>query len=717
VYASLILDADEPARIAIQNALHPYGFKFEAFADPNEAVARAAEKSPDLLFLRVELPSMSGFSVFNKLKRADATKNIPVILYASDVAQDVFDRHKTLRSHAQAYLKLPVSDAELVEAVGSIVALEALPRTGGETIEIELAQGTSVNDDDLVELVSDDEVDVGDEDFDLAAEMDDELSRALGEITLDAIPEAESEPHAELQEELDAEPALEPEPKREIEPAKPLLSPMAGGKQATVHTATPSKSAASSAAPVASDPTIELESAEIDDRTFAGLDDDAELEPPTSSDQSGIADDLLAQGAIESMPTLHARPEPAPSAAVASAPEKFNKLATEDEAGDTATLAKLAASVDRPDRVAHSDDTSHVESSSTGGLAQRREILNIKAQLVKKDRELLQMRDEIETAQRSVLDERRKARELQAQIGELESSRLNFEENSLNLQEALNAAQQDKATILRREEGLKQRLETQQKRLRQVEQDLETALQTTNEGRRQYQAQVAALESDLESLRKREEQLAREVQRSTESLREQESATKIALDRLASAEKVHGESREQWELERQRLLGQLDEERERAKQQLSVELERQSQNWEQRLAKATTEFQLQLARKDEEQRAQIDHVNQQLADERAGFTRKIEAAMAVVETRELELARAKQDLEGAHAEHADLRRMQSEQAALLARESENVAAAQAEIAELKRALAEENSVLTARQDAIRRAQQALAIALKVLDQP
>ena len=89
MFSALIIDADADARTRIEQSLEPFGLEFSSSPEPNEAMNLARTMTPDIIFLRVELPGASGFSVCNKLRRNDETKYIPLIMYASDVADDV----------------------------------------------------------------------------------------------------------------------------------------------------------------------------------------------------------------------------------------------------------------------------------------------------------------------------------------------------------------------------------------------------------------------------------------------------------------------------------------------------------------------------------------------------------------------------------------------------------------------------------------------------
>ena len=80
MFAALIIDADTDARSVIEDSLSPYGLEFTSSQDPNDAMTLARTTTPDIIFLRVELPGASGFSICNKLRRNDETKYIPLIM-------------------------------------------------------------------------------------------------------------------------------------------------------------------------------------------------------------------------------------------------------------------------------------------------------------------------------------------------------------------------------------------------------------------------------------------------------------------------------------------------------------------------------------------------------------------------------------------------------------------------------------------------------------
>jgi len=234
VPSALIIDADQDATTNIETTLKPYGFEITSTQDKEEAMSIARDATPAIIFLRVELPNASGFSVCNKLRRSDDIKDIPLVMYASGVSDDVFNQHRTLKTHADAYLKFPFAGDTLVDAVREHVSL-------GEPAEVEPAESSGLDvdledlDEDLDAADAADAADTEEPAEDAAAssgldmpEFDEEfaeMDEELGEETdaaFDALMggggEEPAAPAAEAAPQAEPEPASEPEPEPASEP-------------------------------------------------------------------------------------------------------------------------------------------------------------------------------------------------------------------------------------------------------------------------------------------------------------------------------------------------------------------------------------------------------------------------------------------------------------------------------------------------------------------
>lgn len=123
MHSALIIDADGKTPATLKNILAPYGFEFTITENGPEAVNVARQAAPDIIFLRAELPLTSGFSVCNRLRRHEDTKRIPLIMYSSNVSEDVFEQHRNLKTHADDYLRLPLDENRLLSAIRPVLSI------------------------------------------------------------------------------------------------------------------------------------------------------------------------------------------------------------------------------------------------------------------------------------------------------------------------------------------------------------------------------------------------------------------------------------------------------------------------------------------------------------------------------------------------------------------------------------------------------------------
>jgi DNA-binding response OmpR family regulator len=75
----LIEDSQTQAK-QIRDVLESVGLTVSVANDGPDGIREALENPPDLIVLDIKLPSMDGYQVCRRLKRADETKDIPVIM-------------------------------------------------------------------------------------------------------------------------------------------------------------------------------------------------------------------------------------------------------------------------------------------------------------------------------------------------------------------------------------------------------------------------------------------------------------------------------------------------------------------------------------------------------------------------------------------------------------------------------------------------------------
>ncbi len=128
---SIIVDDEESARSRLRRLLaaHPDILVVEEARDGIEAVEKIEKIRPDLLFLDIELPGLTGFQV---LQSVPANVTLPLVIFVTG-----YDQHAlaAFDANALAYLLKPVEPERLAQAVERARKLGAV--TGGRAREQE----------------------------------------------------------------------------------------------------------------------------------------------------------------------------------------------------------------------------------------------------------------------------------------------------------------------------------------------------------------------------------------------------------------------------------------------------------------------------------------------------------------------------------------------------------------------------------------------------
>jgi two-component system phosphate regulon response regulator PhoB len=115
----LIVEDEAPLVTMLRYNLEREGFAVEEAADGEEALLRIAERRPDAVLLDWMLPLVSGLEVCRQIRRAPATRSLPVIMLTARVEEG--DRIRGLDSGADDYVVKPFSPSELVARLRAVI--------------------------------------------------------------------------------------------------------------------------------------------------------------------------------------------------------------------------------------------------------------------------------------------------------------------------------------------------------------------------------------------------------------------------------------------------------------------------------------------------------------------------------------------------------------------------------------------------------------------
>ena len=118
-----LLEDDNNIRNFVTYALNNSGLDAEGFAAPREFWAAMEKQKPQLVMLDIMLPEEDGLSILARLRKAPATKNLPIMMLTAKSTE--YDKVVGLDGGADDYVTKPFGMMELVARVRS-----ALRRAG-----------------------------------------------------------------------------------------------------------------------------------------------------------------------------------------------------------------------------------------------------------------------------------------------------------------------------------------------------------------------------------------------------------------------------------------------------------------------------------------------------------------------------------------------------------------------------------------------------------
>jgi two-component system phosphate regulon response regulator PhoB len=127
----LVVEDEAPLVTLLRYNLEKVGFAVAEAADGEEALLRIAEQKPDAVLLDWMLPLLSGIEVCRQIRRAPATRSLPVIMLTARGEEG--DRVRGLNSGADDYVVKPFSLGELVARLRAVIR-RAQPNAGEDVL-------------------------------------------------------------------------------------------------------------------------------------------------------------------------------------------------------------------------------------------------------------------------------------------------------------------------------------------------------------------------------------------------------------------------------------------------------------------------------------------------------------------------------------------------------------------------------------------------------
>ena len=113
-----IVDDDEDIAWCFKIALECAGFSVDIFSDPMKSLSAYRAGAYDLLLLDIKMPRMSGFELYDKIKKIDDKANVCFI----NANEEYYDEIKKRFPHSEKtewFIRKPIGIKDLVRKVKS----------------------------------------------------------------------------------------------------------------------------------------------------------------------------------------------------------------------------------------------------------------------------------------------------------------------------------------------------------------------------------------------------------------------------------------------------------------------------------------------------------------------------------------------------------------------------------------------------------------------
>ncbi len=116
-----MVDDEEAVRIAIRRLLRSASMNAETFSSGAEFLESMKQHEPDCVVLDLHMPQINGFAVQARL--TETCSRVPVVIITGHDSPE--SRERALAGGAAAYLRKPVDDRALLDAIQQAVSQAA----------------------------------------------------------------------------------------------------------------------------------------------------------------------------------------------------------------------------------------------------------------------------------------------------------------------------------------------------------------------------------------------------------------------------------------------------------------------------------------------------------------------------------------------------------------------------------------------------------------
>jgi two-component system chemotaxis response regulator CheY len=120
----LTVDDSKMVRMIIAKIFAPLGCQILEAGNGNDALIIAIESNPDLIFLDITMPDMSGLEVLAQMRGISTLQATPVVMLTAESGNSSIERADQLK--VSGYVAKPFKSERLLELATQILPLQAL---------------------------------------------------------------------------------------------------------------------------------------------------------------------------------------------------------------------------------------------------------------------------------------------------------------------------------------------------------------------------------------------------------------------------------------------------------------------------------------------------------------------------------------------------------------------------------------------------------------